>query len=96
MQVKKRMKEAILIFIAPPSWEALEDRLVTRGTESDSVIRERLMKAHREIYLADQYDYIVINDTVDNAADKIMAIVRAEHAKCSRTIKEYYRLMEEK
>lgn len=96
MQVKKRMKEAILIFIAPPSWEALEDRLVTRGTESDSVIRERLMKAHREIYLADQYDYIVINDTVDNAADKIMAIVRAEHAKCSRTIKEYYRLMEDK
>lgn|SRR5574344_1427170 len=96
MQVKKRMKEAILIFIAPPSWEALEERLVTRGTESDSVIRERLMKAHREIYLADQYDYIVINDTVDNAADKIMAIVRAEHAKCSRTIKEYYRLMEDK
>jgi guanylate kinase len=96
MQVKAKMKDAILIFIAPPSWEALETRLTTRGTETMDVIKERLQKARRELTLANEYDYIVINDTVDNAADKIMAIIRAEHAKCSRTLTQYYKLMEDK
>ena len=89
------MPEAVFIFIAPPSYHELKERLLNRGTESEDIIEERLKKARREIKLASQYDYIVINDEVDNAADRIMAIIRAEHAKCSRTIDEYYRLMEE-
>lgn len=95
MQVKKKVPEAVFIFIAPPSYESLEKRLRYRGTEDVEVIKERLEKAHREIKVASEYDYIVINDEVDNAADRIMAIIRAEHAKCSRTLNEYYRLMEE-
>jgi guanylate kinase len=95
MQVKQKMPNAVFIFIAPPSYKALEKRLATRGTEDEAVIKERLDKAHREICLAKEYDYIVINDEVDNAADRIMAIIRAEHAKCSRTLDEYYKLMED-
>lgn len=95
MQVKRKMPNAVFIFIAPPSYKALRERLLSRGTEDDDTVNERLAKAHREIEIASEYDYIVINDEVDNAADRIMAIIRAEHAKCSRVLKQYYKLMEE-
>ncbi len=94
MQVREKMPNAVFIFIAPPSLKALEERLITRGTERGEVIKERLEKAKREIKLATSYDYIVINDEVKNASDRIMAIIRAEHAKCDRTLEEYYKLME--
>ena len=96
MQVKRKIPDAVFIFIAPPSYKALEDRLKSRGTENKKALNERLKKAHREVELASEYDYIVINDEVDNAADRIMAIIRAEHAKCTRVLKEYYKLMEDK
>lgn len=89
LQVRKRMPEAIFVFIAPPSMEDLIYRLRKRGTESDEIVRERCKKAQRELKLAHLYDYIVVNDTVENAADKIMAIIRAEHAKTERTLKLY-------
>ena len=95
MQVKEKMPDAVFIFIAPPSYKALETRLTTRGTEDQEVIKQRLAKAHRELKMANYYDYIVINDTVENAADKILAIIRAEHAKCERTLESYLKLMEE-
>lgn len=96
IQVKAKKPDAVFIFIAPPSYEALEQRLRRRGTESEEIIKERLDKAHREIEQAPAYDYIVINDDVDNAADRIMAIIRAEHAKCERSLHEYYKLMKGK
>lgn len=96
LQVKAKMKDAVFIFIAPPSWEALEKRLVNRGTETSDIIMERLTKARNEIMLASSYDYIVINDEIENAVDKIIAIIRAEHAKCSRALEGYYKLMEGK
>ena len=71
----------------------MEERLRHRGTETEEVIKERLVKAEREINQAAAYDYIVVNDDVDNAADRVMAIIRAEHARCSRSLEEYYRLM---
>ena len=89
LQVRERMKDAIFIFIAPPTIEDLYKRLQIRGTESEDVVRARCLKAHRELKLAYMYDYIVVNDTVENAADKIMAIIRAEHAKTERTISLY-------
>ena len=95
MQVKAKMPDAVLIFIAPPSYDALKMRLLHRGTESEEVILERLEKAHRELTLAAGYDYIVINDDVDNAADRIKAIIRAEHARCRRSLNGYLRLLEE-
>ncbi len=94
-QVKEKMPEAVLIFIAPPNYKSLEDRLLKRGTENLNIINERLAKAKSEIGEAIHYDYIVVNDEVDNAADRIMSIIRAEHAKASRTLNEYNKLVED-
>ena len=62
----------------------------------EEIIQERYEKACREVELAHMYDYIVVNDTVENAADKIMAIIRAEHAKTRRTFSEYMKMVEDK
>lgn len=95
MQVKEKMPDAVYVFIAPPSMKALEERLKNRGTECQEIIQKRLNKARNEIKMAAEYGYIVINDTVENAADRIMAIIRAEHARTSRVLDEYQKLMEE-
>lgn len=93
MQVKKRMKDAIFIFIAPPSMDSLYERLEKRGTEKPDEIKRRREKAQFEVGLAHLYDYIVVNDTVENAADKIIAIIRAEHAKTKRTLEKYKEML---
>lgn len=95
LQVREKMTDAVFIFIAPPSMDALYKRLKKRGTEPEEVIQERIEKAKRELGLAYKYDYIVVNDDVNNAADRIMAIIRAEHAKTERTIHKYIELLEE-
>lgn len=95
MQVKEKMPDAVYVFIAPPSMSALEERLINRGTECEEIIKKRLDKARKEVKMAKEYGYIVVNDTVENAADRIMAIIRAEHAKTERVIDEYQKLMEE-
>lgn len=94
LQVREKMKDAIFIFIAPPSMSALEERLKNRGTEPEEIIKQRIDKAKSELNLAYKYDYIVVNDEVTNAADRIMAIIRAEHAKTERTIHKYMELLE--
>lgn len=83
-QVKERCPDAVLIFLAPPSMQELENRLVGRGTETADVIAKRLARAAEELDLVDDYDYIVINDDVDEAAEDIKAVVRAEHKKLTR------------
>ena len=89
------MPDCVMIFIVPPSKEDLYQRLMSRGTESPEVIKERVDKANKEFKVAPKYDYIVVNDEVSNAADRIMAIIRAEHAKTSRSIHKYYELIGE-
>lgn len=93
-QVKQKMNEAVFIFIAPPSFKALHERLKRRGTEVQEIIDERLAKARRELTLINDYDYIVINDDVNNAADRIRAIIRAEHARTKRSAEGYIELLE--
>ncbi len=93
MQVKKAFPDAVFIFIVPPSIEALESRIRGRATEAEEIIQERLSKASREFGLAHKYDYIVVNDSVENAADKIIAIIRAEHAKTERSIHMYHEII---
>ncbi len=96
IQVMEKIKDAVFIFIVPPNIEALENRIRKRATEPESVIQERLEKAKKEFNIAHKYDYIVVNDTVDNAADRIMAIIRAEHAKTKRSIHMYRELINSK
>ena len=95
IQVKRKVPDCVMIFIVPPGKQALYDRLKRRGTENEDVIAERIAKANREFKLAHLYDYIVVNDEVNNAADRIMAIIRAEHAKTERSIHSYMELIDE-
>ena len=83
IQVTSKRPEVVRIFIAPPSWEALEKRLVGRGTDSADKIQKRLVRAKVELQNANTYDYFVINDTVEQAVLYIIFIMLAEHCKPS-------------
>ena len=80
-QVCAKRPETVAIFIAPPSWEELERRLIERGTDTPEKIRGRLQRAKEEILEAREYNYIVINDTVENAVNELAAIMTAEHCR---------------
>jgi len=91
LQVKKVMPDACFIFVAPPSMEELYHRIVNRGTEDPARVAGRMKKAEVELELACEYDYIVINDTVDNAKNRIMAIIDAQHSRSDRVLEGYGR-----
>jgi guanylate kinase len=80
-QVCAKRPETVKIFIAPPSWEELERRLTARGTDAPEKIQKRLVRAKVEFQQAHQYDYFVINDTVERAVTELDAILRAEHCR---------------
>ena len=73
--VRAQRPDAVLIFIAPPSYEELERRLRSRGDTSDEQITERLARAKWEMEQSEKYDYIFINDRVETCADKILQII---------------------
>ena len=85
-QIKKTRPDCVTVFIAPPSPEELERRLRGRGTESDEVINKRLETAHRELACAGQYEYIVVNDSVKAAAQRLDGIITAEKCRASRVL----------
>ena len=80
---KRAIPEAILVFLAPPSKTILRERLTNCGTESADVIEKRMKIAERELRLAQNYNYIVVNDTVEEAVHEIEAIMVAEGLKVS-------------
>lgn len=85
-QVKEHMPEAVSVFIMPPSLEELERRLRGRGTESDEKIQKRLDTARHEIEKAPTYDFIVVNDVISRAAQKLYDIM--EEASPTNNTKE--------
>jgi len=76
-QVRERVAEALLVFLAPPSMEELERRLRSRGTESEDRLRLRLVTAEREMREIGWFDHVVVNDRVDRAAAEVEAIIQA-------------------
>ena len=84
MQVKERYSDASFIYIVPPSLTELSARLRGRATDSEEVIDKRLSLACSELALAHRYDYIVVNDDLDEATEKTASILRAESCKISR------------
>ena len=89
-QIKEKVPNCVSIFVAPPSFGALKERLIGRNTDSAEVIEKRLKKAETEIALAKSYDYIVINDDIDEAANDVMAIIESEHLRVDRVMDDYY------
>lgn len=82
LQVKKRMPEAVLIFICPPSYEELEHRLRGRKTEDEATIQKRLEAVKMELERAEKFDYQVVNDNLNDAILKLEEIIIGEQAKC--------------
>lgn len=84
LQVRRRLEEAVLVFLAPPSMEALRSRIAGRGTEDAVHLNRRLKAARQELAAYHLYDYLVINDGVEDAAASISAIIEAEKCKVKR------------
>lgn len=77
---------AIFVFIVPPSWEELEKRLSGRGTDQADTIKLRLDNARQEMKEVNNYDYVVVNDTIDEAVDTLRSIIIAERSKNRRSV----------
>ncbi len=81
LQVKKKRPETVLIFMVPPSAEQLKERLIGRGTETQEVVNKRLSTAAKETKFINEYDYLVINDTIEECAKNIDSIISTEKKK---------------
>ena len=75
LQVREKIKEAVLIFIAPPSISELEKRLRDRHTETEENLKLRLSNAAKELELKDKYDYVIINDDLEKASHEIRNLI---------------------
>ena len=84
MQIKSKNPEAVLVFVTPPSFEELRNRLVGRGTETADVIESRLRRASEEAEGMPSYDYILVNDQVEDCVDRLHQIILSERAKAQR------------
>jgi guanylate kinase len=94
LKVKERFPEGVFIFLMPPSLAELRSRIVGRGTETEDIINKRMTVAREEIEMMKKYDYVVENDQVQLAVDRIKSIVTAEHCKRERLIEKYKQLVE--
>ena len=83
-QIRKKLPEAVTVFIMPPSFEELKRRLVGRGTESEELIEKRLRSALDEIKRAGEYDYIIVNDDAAAASQSLMSVIKACRLKTER------------
>ncbi|WP_134684512.1 guanylate kinase [Brevibacillus migulae] len=95
LQVKEKFPQGIFLFLAPPDLTELQNRIVGRGTETEESIRNRMAMAKAEIELMDKYDYVVVNDVIDTACEKIRAIITAEHLKKERQIHKFRKWIKE-
>lgn len=94
LQVRNTFPEGLFIFLSPPSLNELKNRIVTRGTETEELINNRMKIAKEEIIMMDAYDYVVENDNVLLACDRIKAIVTAEHCRRERVAPRYKKILE--
>ncbi len=87
MQIKEKINDCVLVFIAPPSKQVLRERIEGRGTESMEVIDKRMQIAEKELMMISSYDYVIINDDVEKAVTRFENIIKAEKLKTKRNLK---------
>ena len=92
LKVRKSYPDGVFIFILPPSMAELRKRITGRGTETQEAIDFRLSQALSEIAYIDKYDYAVVKEKVDEAVDRVRAIIKAEHSKVTKDI---YKMIEQ-
>lgn len=91
LQVKEVYPEGVFIFILPPSMAELRKRITGRGSETEESLERRLGEAFREVSYIDKYDYCVINGDLQEAVERVTAIITAEH---SRVSEDVYKIIE--
>lgn len=84
LQIKKTLKEAVFIFLLPPTMDELKNRIIKRGTETVEDINRRFENAFKELDFVGEYDFFVVNDKVENAVNDIEAIIAAERLRVKR------------
>ena len=94
LNVKKMFPDTLLLFVTPPSAEELKRRLVGRGTETMDVIESRMNRACEEAEGMENYDYLIINDSLDKCVEEMHDIIRGEHRRSSRN-REFMREIKE-
>ena len=95
LQVKEQFPEALLLFVTPPSAQILKERLVGRGTEAHDVIAQRMAISSKESYLMNNYDYLIINDVLEDSVNKVHNIIQCEHARTVRNNDSIKKMQEE-
>jgi len=84
LNIKRQSPDSVLVFLLPPDLDVLEQRLRARGTDSEDVIRGRLSNVHEEMRHAMQYDYVLINDNLNETIENVREIIKAERRRASR------------
>ncbi len=95
LALKEKFEETVTIFLLPPSLKELRNRLTGRGTESEELVDKRMGQAKKEIADAPKFDYVVTNDSVEQAAEEIAAIMLAEHGRFKRRSETVEKLLAE-
>lgn len=86
LKIRQRVERAVLVFVAAPSFDVIRQRLITRGDVPPDVMEERLERAKWEYSQAGTYDYIIVNDSVEQATQELLAIMDAEKCKTMERI----------
>lgn len=84
LQIKENYKEAVFIFLLPPTMDELRNRIVKRGTETEEDINMRFSNAFKELDFVGEYDFFVVNDKVENAVKDIESIIKSERLRVKR------------
>ncbi len=84
LNIKREYPDAVLVFVMPPSVEEIHRRLLHRGTETEEIIEKRMKKAGFEITVVDRYDYLMVNDVLEESVELFNSIVRSQHMAVSR------------
>ena len=86
LNIKKKVPEAVLIYMLPPSARTLKERLTGRGTETEEVILKHLRRAAEEAVGVEEYDYIIVNEDADECAQELNSLIRAQRHRASSNL----------
>ncbi len=95
LKVKQRFPDTLLLFVTPQNADILKERLIGRGTESEEVVYQRLSQASEEALRVEEYDYLIINDTIEDCVKEVHSIIQNEHRRVSRNQEFINRMKEE-
>ncbi|OUP50544.1 guanylate kinase [Lachnoclostridium sp. An181] len=95
LKVKEKFPQTLLLFITPPDMETLRKRLIGRGTETLEVVESRMRRAAEEAEGIEEYDYLVVNDTLDECTEEVHRIIQSEHSRTARNAQFIERIRKE-